>query len=220
MTRGLLHLAALLAVALSATAAVGGGEPSTAARDDPIGRTWVHDCPGGRSFVVEVSGDRVRLFTDAGPVRLARAVSASGARFTDGRHLYWSKGRNARIATPAGAWAACAGREIVDPREAARLRGVDVRAIGQEPGWIVELRQEDRLVAVLDYGARSLSAPAPPPQVEDGATVWRTTSGSRSVTLRLDDTPCRDAMSGRPFPATARLTIDGEAWIGCARRLE
>ena len=56
---------------------------------------------------------------------------------------------------------ACAPKAWVGPWADARARGVAFRAVGQEPGWFVEVTPGDALVAVLDYGERTIELPAP-----------------------------------------------------------
>ena len=106
---------------------------------------------------------------------------------------------------------------MVDPWRAAQLRDVRLRAVGQEPGWIAELREDGRLVASLDYGTRTLAVPAWRSE-RNGATVWRGEEGALPVTLRYRDKDCRDAMSGEPFPGTVTLTVGEKTYRGCGRR--
>ncbi len=53
----------------------------------------------------------------------------------------------------------------------ARTRGVDFRAVGQEPGWVVEVKEGEQITAVLDYGATSLMMPTPAAATGDDGTV-------------------------------------------------
>lgn len=221
---GVRAVAALLAaVAAGAAGAASAGGPPEAGPGPAIGRTWVHDCPDGPRFVVEVLPDLVRLYPPGGgreaPATLPRAISASGARFAEGDWLYWSKGREAAIGTPAGRWAGCTGREIADPWQAARLRGVRLRAIGQEPGWVVEIGP-DLLVALLDYGARILRSPAAAPPEEGEATARAIRTDGGPLVVRAEEEPCRDAMSGERFALTVRIEFEGRRLRGCGMRLE
>lgn len=99
-------------------------------------------------------------------------------------------------------------------------RGIEFRALGQEPGWYVEVGEgnSSKLYAVLDYGERTLdiaNAEALP-----GGTGYRgaDTDGTE-VVLRIEDRPCQDGMSGHRFPATVQLTVGGETYNGCGARL-
>lgn len=112
------------------------------------------------------------------------------------------------------------------PWAAARARGVDFRATGNEPGWFLELDDGVQIVLVTDYGRRRYEMPAPEPQVDEAArrVTFRTAStlaggrGNRLV-LTLAPGPCEDTMSGETFDTTVTVTIDGETLHGCGRAL-
>ncbi len=104
------------------------------------------------------------------------------------------------------------GAELPAPAHA----GSAFMAIGQEPGWRVEVRPgpPPRLTGSLDYGNRQVEV-ANAAVTADG---WsgRTADGT-PVALRFLRKPCEDAMSGEAFEAEATLTVAGEAWHGCGR---
>jgi uncharacterized membrane protein len=104
--------------------------------------------------------------------------------------------------------------------EAAKLRGVDFRAIGQEPGWHMEIRPEETLV-VLDYGTRRLSFPTPAPQEEQSRrrTFYETRSGKLSLTVLIEELECSDSMSGERFEAAVTMTVGEKVYRGCGRAL-
>ncbi len=51
------------------------------------------------------------------------------------------------------------------PWNRARREGIDFRAIGQEPGWHLEIRETERIRFVYEYGDREIVAPAPQPRL-------------------------------------------------------
>lgn len=123
------------------------------------------------------------------------------------------------------------GLEVVDPgmepesapssppwREA-RDRGVDFRAVGQEPGWFLEITDGDSILLALDYGQRRMVLPAPIPErdPEVEALVYRTATDSQQVMIAIRGEPCQDIMSGESFPASVRVEVDGESFDGCGR---
>ena len=70
----------LLAAALFSLAAC--------ATDPSVGRTdWM--CDGGAAFSVRFEGDRAEVFAGGQTYSLPSAVSASGARYSDGAVEYW-----------------------------------------------------------------------------------------------------------------------------------
>jgi uncharacterized membrane protein len=104
----------------------------------------------------------------------------------------------------------------------ARERGVTFRAVGQEPGWLLEIEGERRIRVAVDYGQDERFTPVPRPVVD--STTWTTTY--RAVTEGTDlrvsirDEPCADTMSGERFSATVVMVLDGTTYHGCGRSLD
>jgi uncharacterized membrane protein len=95
-------------------------------------------------------------------------------------------------------------------------RDSDFRAVGQEPGWLIEIRHGRDMLLITDYGADT--AVAPVPRVEtDSATGARTyhAMGARDLRVLIQPTACIDAMSGEPYETTVTITLDGREYHGC-----
>lgn len=107
------------------------------------------------------------------------------------------------------------------PWEAARARGIDFRATGNEPGWFLELDDGVQIVLVTDYGRRRYEMPAPEPEVDETArrVTFRAESRGNRLVLVLAPGPCEDTMSDETFDTTVTVTIDGETLHGCGRAL-
>jgi heat shock protein HslJ len=98
----------------------------------------------------------------------------------------------------------------------ARTRGVDFRAVGQEPGWVVELKEGDQITAVLDYGATPLVLPTPSPDAaKDGTVTYDTSTDTDHLVLNIKSKICLDAMSGEPHPSTVQLVVNDKSYQGC-----
>jgi heat shock protein HslJ len=91
--------------------------------------------------------------------------------------------------------------------------GPDLRAVGNEPGWSAVI-DGGTMTLQLDYGARQIEAPAPEPEPQNGATVYRLPE--EDIALTIEDTLCADTMSGMPFPQTATLALPDATLPGCA----
>ena len=105
-----------------------------------------------------------------------------------------------------------------DPWAAARARGVDYRALGQEPGWYLEIDHGAALRLVYDYGERELNAAAPMPATSGTRTIYEIATPERLV-VTIERRPCSDIMSGLPFPDTVTVTLAGRELRGCGQRL-
>jgi putative lipoprotein len=96
------------------------------------------------------------------------------------------------------------------PRDAAWV------AIGQEPGWRVDIRPDRTIEAIADYGDRRASLPYVRPVAQGSTLEFHAFGGENELRLRIFDRPCADGMSGRPYPATAELELNGRSYRGCA----
>lgn len=102
--------------------------------------------------------------------------------------------------------------------DAARAAGVDFRAVGQEPGWIVDIYTQNRIVALLDYGQTQIEFPRPnPTSPAEGATRYETQTGGHTLSITIRRSPCQDAMSGEAYPASVELVVDSRVLRGCGR---
>jgi putative lipoprotein len=113
-----------------------------------------------------------------------------------------------------------AGLERMPTWGEARAAGVDFRGIGQEPGWIIDIYGEDRIVLLLDYGETLVVLPRPAPTYPaEGATRFETQSGAHTASITIRRAPCADAMSGEAYPASVDVVIDGRTLRGCGRNV-
>lgn len=152
---------------------------------------------------VRFESERAVLDLDGRTLVLPQTISASGARYAEGTTVFWNKGREATFNLD-GREYAC--RELFDPWRDAAARGVEFRAIGQEPGWFLEIDEAGALHLEYDYGAERIDAPAARTSDSAGTTTYRSTSG-RDVVATVEPRACADAMSGQPFPSTVIVTI-------------
>ena len=102
--------------------------------------------------------------------------------------------------------------------DAARAAGVDFRAVGQEPGWIVDIYTADRIVALIDYGQTRIEFPRGAPSAPaEGATRFEAQTQGHTLSITYRRFPCEDAMSGQAYPSTVEVVIDGRTLNSCGR---
>lgn len=178
---------------------------------------------------VDAAGDRV--------VRVTSDSAASGARYRGreaaGEVTFWEHQRTATLTMPAAPARTCRPQEAATPWDEARLLGAEYRAVGQEPGWALEVYAGRRLSFIGDYGNTRIVASAPPPATEtaapagggggDHTSVNRVTyaahSGAHTIAVEVVRQECRDEMSGERYPTTAVIRLDGREYRGCGRWL-
>lgn len=210
--------AALVPTSTVTTSGENGATAADADEERPFAR--VYTCPGGFRFSARAGADEVHLDLGTRRLTLARESSASGARYTDGETLFETRNGDATIEIDASIRSGCRGQDAADPWQAAALRGVDLRAHGQEPGWSVEVVQGEWLRIVQAGEADMLVAPEPARErTGSGATVYTGEVDGQRLRLRLTESACTDSMSGESHPLTATLTLDDRQLRGCARRL-
>jgi uncharacterized membrane protein len=111
-------------------------------------------------------------------------------------------------APPAPAW------------EDARAEGVDFRAVGQEPGWMLNIYREAKITLDWDYGQSKAEFPLSTPDTsQEGATHYNAQAGGHTLAVTIRRFPCQDAMSGAAFPSTVEVVIDGQTLQGCGRSI-
>lgn len=101
----------------------------------------------------------------------------------------------------------------------AKLRGVSFRAIGQEPGWLLEITTGTEILLVTDYGETRTAYPYVEPEVDPEHRRTRYVSGNRNVEILIEGKDCTDAMSGEQFSATVTITLGEKQMAGCGRAL-
>jgi len=114
---------------------------------------------------------------------------------------------------------AITGCAKTETREAdtAATQQYDFRAVGQEPGWHLELYTGKEMRLTYAYGERTAVTPMPAPTTDaaSGSQTFHAVTGANDLLVVIERKPCLDAMSGNPFPATVTVTINGETLRGC-----
>ena len=102
---------------------------------------------------------------------------------------------------------------------AAKLRGVAFRAIGQEPGWLLEITNGEEILLVTDYGSTRTSLPYVEPTVyqEERRTQYVLDPYDTIVEIRGER--CTDVMSGQEFEVSVTIFQTDRELHGCGRAL-
>ncbi len=100
----------------------------------------------------------------------------------------------------------------------AKLRGVSFRAVGQEPGWLLEIRNGEEILLVTDYGQNKKAYPYVAPR-EDKAARQSLFQVDADTSVLIEGKPCSDTMSGEKFQSTVTVTAGGKTLKGCGRAL-
>jgi uncharacterized membrane protein len=182
---------------------------------------FVFNCGDTLSFTAHVTADSTWLFLKDTTVKVMPVPSASGARYEGSSYLYWSKGDEAILQKPTCSFMTCHSIPQERSWAAAQLRGVDFRALGQEPGWYLEITKNKQITYIGNYGRDTVTTPTPKPEINQQGklTVYRYQTENHTLEIVITDSPCTDVMSGFSFPSTVEITVDGETYRGCGRSL-
>lgn len=164
--------------------------------------------------------DLVELSFSGRALVLPIAVTASGARFADDSgNEFRTHGDTASLALSGEPVRECSRSARPSPWFDAAARGVRFRAVGNEPGWLLEVGHGEApdLAAELDYGERTVKVHALEP-AGDGWT-GETADGTR-VEVVVERTDCRDGMSGTRHEAIVQLRLGDATYRGCGAWLD
>ncbi len=184
-------------------------------------KTFVYECGDTFSFVARIESETAWLFLPQTTLSLPRVVSASGEKYSDGITTFWTKADAALLEYNDTSYRNCMNNRTKAIWEHAKLNGVDFRAIGNEPGWYLEIRNGDTILFVGDYGNSRYEFAAPEPETnqQERRTIYRMKANGKSLTVIIEGRQCRDSMSGESFGATVSVTLDQKKYQGCGRAL-
>ena len=192
--------------------------PELASADPARGETLVYEC-SETEFVARVMGDQMAVWFEGRHLILLRVPSASGEKYENDDVVFWSKGDEAFVELENQRFDGCELAPKRVPWEDARRRGVDFRAVGNEPGWYVEIRHDSHILFVGDYGNQRVLMTEPVVTAEGEISVYSASNGRNQIKVEIIDEACTDSMSGDTFASLVTLTYAGNAYSGCGATL-
>jgi uncharacterized membrane protein len=189
--------------------------------EQAVPQTYVYECGNGYNFVAWIEGKKAWLFLPKQTVNLPYAPSDSGATYKKGLIMFRTKGEKAELEINGKRYSGCTNNRVKAVWEDAKLRGVDFRAVGNEPGWHMEITASEKMVFVGDYGDTVYSVATPQPLVDQQArmTTYKVQDAQHDLAVRIEGRPCQDTMSGEPFDATVTVILDDKEYRGCGKAL-
>ena len=220
-------------VLLGAAVLLGGGcgEDSQGGRDAPETPLTTEDGSPARRRAVQCRGPEGGVVTFRALVRpdslalrvpaafggdtrhLARARAASGAKYKGGAATVWSKGGTATVAIDGQRLENCTIAPQTEPQDE-HPPNLQFRAVGQEPGWIVEVT-DDSLRFAWAYGQREVTASQFVTDTDDERVLYRADTDRGPLRVVARPQYCTDPMNGRLFSHTVTVTLAGDVHTGC-----
>lgn len=178
----------------------------------------MYECGDEYEFVVRSGRDEVSLYLPDDFRRLSRTRSAGGERYADAEVGLLLTGETASLDLGGKRYVDCRLDRERGPWEEARRRGVDFRAVGQEPGWVLEIQQDGNLLLIADYGASRLLARTPEPELI--GEIERYTVEQKALVVEIRTEHCLDTMSGASYTHRVLVQAAGRTYRGCGLSLE
>lgn len=148
---------------------------------------------------------------------LGQVRAASGAKYEgDGVHV-WGKGGDAMLEVDGETIRGCREDRYASIWEHAKLSGIDFRGVGNEPGWVLEIRNADSIRFKYDYGQNEIEESAPEPQVDPANRVARYVTESMEVTI--EGVTCQDTMADYSYESRVTVKVGDREFHGCGRAL-
>jgi uncharacterized membrane protein/membrane-bound inhibitor of C-type lysozyme len=177
-------------------------------------------CSDTFRFTLMTAGPAATLFLPDTTLPLEQTAAATGRRYARAGVELWHDVHQATLDLHGTLHDGCRVQQGADPWTHARLRGVTFRAVGQEPGWVLDIGPDHVLNLITDYGERTLVMTADAPVSSNGVTTYRAITSDHALTVVMQPASCVDVMSGETFRWSVRVVLDGIALTGCGRRLD
>lgn len=151
---------------------------------------------------------------------VGKVPAASGARYEADGILFWIKGDEAILEYQGDRWTGCRKNRRKAIWETAKLAGVDFRAVGNEPGWVLEIRGAE-IDLNMHYGSTRLrfGQATINSSIAPGETRYSAALNDHTIELTLSPGPCNDSMSDEQLATSVNLVLDGKRYQGCGRAL-
>jgi uncharacterized membrane protein/membrane-bound inhibitor of C-type lysozyme len=199
-----------------------GEQDSVTLSHPPKPQTYVFECEDKYSFVARHENQVVWLFLPHKTVNLHQAPSDSGLKFCDGKNTFWLENNNATLAYGNEYYQDCPNNRARAIWEHAKLNGVDFRAVGNEPGWYMEIYESNKLLFVADYGeVRYDDFYLPEPEVFPHArkTIYIFAIDEHELEITIEGKLCHDTMVEEQYESKVTVNLDGKKYHGCGKPL-
>jgi membrane-bound inhibitor of C-type lysozyme len=181
----------------------------------------------GRAFsvVTQTAPDALTVFIPQPfkprTVFLSQVEAASGARYEESGIMAWTQADSAVFGFDGVRVTNCRLDRQASVWEAAKLDGVDFRAVGNKPGWVLEISERKKISLRYNNGQLVVEATATRMSTNQGArqTVFEAKSDSGDLRVTLNGDVCLDSISGEAFETTVLVEVGDTSLPGCGRAL-
>lgn len=193
----------------------------SAAVQQDFSKAFFYECSENFNFSVKFDDAGVWLFLPDKTVNIPHVESASGALYSDGALTFWNNGERSRLEVGQKIYQDCQYNPRKSIWETAKLKGVDFRAVGHKPSWILEINEYAKIVFTTDVGRKKFVFSTPQASIDYRLkqTRYKTRSIEHVLEILLQGKSCTDPISKEVFNITVFVGMDGLAYNGCGRFL-
>ena len=194
------------------------GAISSLPTESPSTQTFVFTCSNILEFVARTDNKEAWLFLPSGTIQLPHTGAGS---YRNDQTYFQINGQEASLEASGVKNLLCKNDRWRAIWEHAKLNGADYRAIGNEPGWTLDIRNQENIILITDYGSTRHEFRLPKPEVDETNRITRYQSkdSDHELILMISGEACLDSMSGEEFSSKATVTLDGKTLQGCGRAL-
>ena len=183
-----------------------------------VGKTLVYECTG-YEFIARTGPGEMAVWLEDRYLILSREYSASGEKYVEGDVTFWTKGDETLLIIARQKFGDCELAPHRVPWEDARRRGVDFRAVGNEPGWHLEIQHDSHILFVGDYGMNRALFLSPTQDTVGALTVYTASMNKEELRVEVLDELCTDTMKGDTFASKVTVYLDEKSYTGCGNTL-
>ena len=194
------------------------GAISSLPTESPSTQTFVFTCSDTLEFVARTDNKEAWLFLPSRTIQLPHTGTGS---YRDGQTYLQINGQEASLEASGVKHLLCKNDRRQAIWEHAKLNGADYRAIGNEPGWTLEIRNQGSIILITDYGSTQHEFRLPKPEIDktNRITRYQSKDSDHELILMISGEACLDSMSGEEFSSKTTVTLDGKTLQGCGRAL-
>ena len=187
----------------------------------PQTRAW--ECERNFAFVSRQEGGAIWLFLPGHAVQLPRTGEDAngGVSYRGAGILFRQHAGRASLELADARYVHCRNNVERAAREAAKLDGVDFRATGHAPDWVLNITLDGdmRLTTGPDNTRYNFRTPDPLVIESERKTLYSAQNRAHQIIVELSGVPCRDAASGETREVTVHIALDDRRLKGCGSAL-
>ncbi len=161
------------------------------------------------------------LFLPGHAIQLPRVDSHSGNQYRGKDIVFQQNDGQAQLDVSGSHYEHCHNNPQRAAWEDAKLNGVDFRATGSTPDWILELTLDGDMQLVTGADHKHYDFTTPEPVIIESArkTLYSAQNKSHQIIVELNGKPCRDPVTGETREVTVNISLDDRHLKGCGSAL-